>query len=41
MKALPIAAASLALLTACAGMQKENNYYVEANMGPDFNGQTA
>lgn len=41
MKALPIAVASLALLSACAGSQKENNYYVEVNVGNEFNGKTA
>lgn len=41
MKALPFIGTALALLTACTGTQKENNYYVEANLGPDFNGKTA
>lgn len=28
------------MLTACAGGQKENNYYVKANLGPDCEGKT-
>ena len=41
MRTLPIIGAGLMLLTACAGGQKENNYYVKANVGPDCEGKTA
>ena len=41
MRTLPIIGAGLMLLTACAGGQKENNYYVKANVGPDCGGKTA
>ena len=41
MKALPFIASAVALLSACTGAQTDNNYYVKANVGPDFNGKTA
>lgn len=41
MKSLPFIGGAFALLTACAGAQKENNYYVEANVGNQYNGKTA
>ena len=40
MRTLPIIGAGLMMLTACAGGQKENNYYVKANLGPDCEGKT-
>lgn len=41
MKALPFIGGALALLTACAGTQKGNKYYVKADLGEEYNGKTA